>query len=513
MQDRSLALILSSACALAMHLPAQSSLAWFAADDIQSLDTKAGPHRDLERFDLLVTTPAATGTVAFAAIPSAGWSAMIGDADADGMVAEFYNEPNRRIFNFSGCLLKREDKTSKDPRRLFVSVRRISNSAPKLRVHTNKGTVVRDVEPGDFFRILAGGDAEFFVTQALIMKAAGTQTASGSPGASAMTQTASGDLYYSPPNSGHYVSNGTGQVLAKDGSLIWIPASAITYDSSGNVSDIKAGSARLVMEKGTNSPSQNPTGVELTTNAGGRDSSGAPMVTTITNWVTNISGLCVDPAGGTWTSRLTGSVKHPHLWFVYDNVTHRGTIISTRPRTGFTVLGSLATFGGVTFGTRSGSASGAWLGVKGDMRGPAPLGLELVDWGVGTKAPHGLYVADTENGGGVDLATANNFTLALQATRSRTPTILVLGGGPSRGGHLASAALAGFEGFAALWTLNAGPITGFQNITDNFGRRTLVVPLPSNPSFLKGIALIWQGAFVNASPPWGMTNPIVTEFR
>ncbi|MCB9883713.1 MAG: hypothetical protein H6834_18130 [Planctomycetes bacterium] len=492
------------------------SIAWIPGDDIVSLDNTAGPQSAIERFDLVVVTPDGGGSTAIAALPTATWSAFFGDPDNDGLVAEYYKDANRRVFNHSGCLLKREDKGSKDRRDVYISVHRLTSSVPVVQVHTNAGRNVVNVEPGDFFRIRRGGDAEFFITQKLLMKAAGPQTSTAANmGASALTQSASGDLYYSPaPPNGHEVSDGTSRVKAEEGSIVWIPASAITYDASGNVQDVTSASARLVIEMGTNSPSPNPTCVGILSNSGAMDSSGVPLATTVSNWVTNLSGLCIDPNGGTFTSRLTGTTTHPNLWLVFDNPTHRGTILSTKPRPTQTNLGSIGTLNGVLLGSTSGAASGAWLGVVGDARGPAPFGLEVVDWGVAPKAPHGLEVADASNSGGVDLTADKDFTLVLQALRPRLPSILVLGGGPARGGYLPSVDLPTLNGFASLWTLNAGPITGYQGLTDNNGRTTLVVPLPSNPSFLKGISLIWQGAFLNLAPtPWGLTNPVVTDFR
>ncbi len=489
----------------------QQTLLFPMTHDASSLETTGKTLSEIHRLDIAAVTPAKSGATMFGAVPTSAISAMIGDPDRDGVIAEFRSDNSVGRWGHAGCLLRNRDKKRANPRMLFWTVQDSGSAQnPKWQVFTAAGTKTRTVRPGDFVRIGENGTAEYFITQELIMKAAGKQPGAAARGASDVCQAKSGDLYYSPPLRGHYVSNGKKQVLAKEGALIWIPASAIRYDGSGNVMDIRAGSARLVAEMGSNVPSSNLTIISMLTNSRAHDRDGVRIVTTGNNWITNLTGLAIDPNGGTFVSNLTGTTKHPNLIFAFANTFYRGTIFSTAVSSG--QLGSIAKINGVQMGTQTGKADGRWLGAKGQASSPTLLGLEIAAWGLAPTHPWGLPLLDTNHRGAFDVTKDTSFSLDLQSMAARQPVLLMLGFGPSLGKPTAAVALPGlFAGFDAAYTLFGGPLVGSQGLTDRRGRKFLTVPIPKGGA-LKGTALIWQALFLSRGKH-GLSNPIVTDFR
>ena len=480
--------------------------------DATSLDATGKSFAAISKFDIAAVTPDAKGAWMWSAISAASFSAMVGDGDNDGIVTEFYNQSASTVYAHSGCLLKREDRKTADRRLLYWSVREIQSGNHPYLYLPIAGGKFHKMRPGDFARIGRNGLAEFFITQDLIMKAAGPQTGTVSKGASALTQDAGGNLYYSPPGSqGHVVTKLGKRVLAKDGSVIYIPASAITYDKDGNVKDVKSSSAIMIIEMGSNAPSNHPNMVTIVTNTKAVDSLGNRMVLTTNNWVTNVSGLAIDPNGGTFTSTLSGSTKHPNLLFVMDNRLYRGTVFTTKVVQ--SRMGALATINGTQMGALTGKADGSWVGAKGAGNSPTLTGLEIAAWNLNPKIPYGMSNMSTQRQGRVVLGTDKTFSLDFQTTAPRLPLVLLLGGGPAKGKQMLAVNLGALFGdFATAYVFNGGPFAGAQGISDNFGRKFLSVPVPGGNA-LRGVSLVWQGLLIQRGPRHFLSPPIVTEFR
>ena len=480
--------------------------------DAASFDSNGKSFSAISKFDIAAVTPDKAGSWMWSAIGAASFSAMVGDGDNDGIVTEFYNQAASTIYSHSCCLLKREDRKTADRRLLYWSVREVqSGSHPYLHLPL-KGGKFHKVRPGDIVRIGRDGFAEFFITQELIMKAAGPQTGTVSKGCSAITQDAAGNLYYSPaPSQGHVVTKLGKRVLAKDGSVIYIPASAISYDAAGNVKDVKASSAIMIIEMGSNAPSNHPNMVSIVTNTKAIDSQGQRMVLTTSNWVKNVSGLAIDPNGGTFTSTLSGSTKHPNLLFVMDNALYRGTVFTTKIVQ--SAMGALADINGTQMGSLSAKADGSWLGCKGAGNSPTLTGLEIASWKLAPKIPYGMTSMGTRQNGRVVLGTDKTFALDFMTTGPRLPIVLLLGGGPAQGKQLLALDLTPLFGdFSTAFVFNGGPIAGTQGISDNFGRKFLSIPVPGGNT-LRGVSLIWQGLLIQRGGKHFMSPPVVTEFR
>lgn len=479
--------------------------------DADSLDTTAASLGKIHRLDIAAVTPG-SGATMFPAIPIAGFTAMIGDGDKDGVAAEYYKDASQQSWTFSGCLVKHADKQKRDRRLVYWTVKQLGTPANKLVVF--QGAQAYTVRQGDFIRLDENGRLDFFITQDLIMKAAGQQQGGVAKGALDITQDKDGDLYYSPPHNGHYVSDGTKQTLALEGAIVWIPRAGITYDAQGNVKDVKAGSARLVAERGSNNPSPNPNSVAMVTNSVATDAQGNLVATTLTNWITAMVGLAIDPNGGTWTSRLTGTAQHPNFIFAFDNDVYRATVFSTAKRK--SQLGSIAKINGVQMGQTFGRATGAWIGAKGQNKSPTLHGLEVVDWGLAPQSPWGLVVLDTRNAGGFDQANDATFALDFQGLEPFRPIGMTLGFEAARGQPLLGVNVsAAFDGCATVYSFNLGPIVGsLPGISDARGRKLLQLPVIKDKNLL-GLGLVWQG-FVFLRTPGKkpvLSNPIVTEFR
>jgi len=493
--------------------------------DSQSIDATAGVLSTLRPFDILMVTPG-TGATASPWIPGAGLSAMIGDPDKDGVLAEFASLP-QDSFGVGDLFVKYADRKKGDPRSVYwtVRVRSVSATAPKIEVFTKSGTHTMQV--GDWVRIGENGIAELFITQALIMKAAGTQTGAWVPGADCLCQAADGSLYYSPPNGptqtnsgiagGHWVSNGTTAQWLNDGSIAYIPAKAITYDKNGNVSDVTAGSARAVVgEVTTGTNAGTPNVRSMCVNSGAVDSIGKQ--TSISFYMT---GLEIDPNGGSFPGPW-GTTMHPNLIFTFGNPatsccggpfgSWMGTVFSTA-KNSTNQLGSIAKINGVVMGTTSGKADGAWTGIKGGTgHASAPLlrGLALVEAGFQTTAPYGSTVLGTAMDGLIDTKKDPNVRLMYQGPGKLFPAILLLGIGPSTGGQPFSVDLSSlFAGFGSVYALN-GLVSLSIGVTDLNGRKAVTVPVPNDPRLI-GATLVWQALGLNPGHP--LSNPVINEIR
>ncbi|HHI79722.1 MAG TPA: hypothetical protein ENK02_07055 [Planctomycetes bacterium] len=495
---------------LGAGLGAQNTVLYTGRFDTQSLDSTAGNLSVIREFDIGAVTPSTSGATAFSFLPVAAMSAMLGDGDKDGQLAEYYKAKSYfQRWNHAGCFVKAADKASGDPKKVYWTVRDNGASTnPKLVVFVAGGTKTVTVKPGDFVRIGANGNAEFFITQALIMKAAGKQPKGFKPGASDIAQAKDGSIYYSPAEGGHWVSDGTNQAFAYDGAICYIPGSAITYDAQGNVQDVKAGSARLLINEVASTPNIRT----FVGNANAADRSGNKITSTA-----NLVGLAIDPNGGTFTSPFTPKVKHPNLLFTFDNGGYAGTIFTTAMNA-TNVPGDIARINGVLMGAHlpGGKADGSYLGVKLSLPNfqPTLMGLEVIQTKLKSKAPYGMAILDTQKDGVLVLGTDKNLELDVQAVFPRLPILLVLGAGPAKGAFAPSADLSSIlGGFGSLYEVVPGPFLLNGGQTNLKAQALIKLPVPNDPT-LKGQKLLWQAAVRSATGPstW-LTNPVVTDIR
>jgi hypothetical protein len=201
----------------------------------------------------------------------------------------------------------------------------------------------------DVVRYQAQGVREFFLHEADLV----TATGGTSLNLDALCQSAVGDLFFSfsLTETLHFGS-------AADGDLLHIPASAITYDAFGNVTAITANSAARIATEAQL--------LAMVTASGFRQSNGAAPST-----VFNLSGLEIDPNGGTWVSTVD-SMIYPNLLFTWRDTSNDGAILSTAAG------GSLAVINGVTMGSTV-ATQGTQLGWLPGVSGTAgPNGLAVI---------------------------------------------------------------------------------------------------------------------------------------
>jgi hypothetical protein len=517
-----LAASLCTAATLSATLSAQSTWSVVTASrwNAVSLDDKTGELAKIRPFGLWQFTPSKTGTAAYHVMPSAGLSALMGDPDGDGKIAVFNGMADGGTFAITGAFIKDKDRKKNDPRLLFWTVKEYTKFNTAIQVFRNGTKHV--MRQGDFVRIRANGNAEFFITQDLIMKAAGPQSGANVKGAKALCQSSTGALFYSPGHGrnaantaggvgGHWI-NSPKKAFAYDGAVCHIPASAITYDSLGNVKDVKAGSTTIPFNEIGSGPFSQPSARGLIKNSGYVNAGGITHVTSL--WM---SGLEIDPNGGTFKD-WNGTVQ-PNLIFTFENYklgsvvpfSWAGTIFSTTPNK-LKVLGTIAVINGVPMGVTTGKATGAWTGLKNTPKPPCLRGLALIQVNHKPLAPSGPIAGTTINDGVITMGTDPNIILAFQGANRVTPALLMLGAGPAKGQRsigLDVGALA--KGYADLHVLRFGPIFNILGVSDVKGRRMASIPTPTNTA-LKGVALYWQMLFVRQGA-LNMSNPVLTEIR
>jgi len=486
--------------------------------DATSLDDKAGELSKIRPFGLWEFTPAKTGTAAYHVLPSAGLSALMGDPDGDGKIAIFNGMKEGSTFAITGAFIKDADRTKGDPRDIFWTVKDYGTYNTTIQVFKNGNKHV--MRPGDFVRIRADGNAEFFITQDQIMKAAGPQTGAWIKGAIALCQDSNGALFYVPAHGRNAANTGTGgghwvnspkKVFALDGAVCGIPASAITYDKAGNVKDVKASSATMLFAEVGTGPLSQPSTRSLIKNSAFVTAGGTGDTTTL--W---ISGIDIDPNGGTFKD--WNGAKQPNLIFTCENYkwsTSRfswaGTIFSTTPNN-LKVMGTIAQINGVAMGVKTGKATGAWTGLKNTPRPPCLRGLALTRANHKPLAPSGPIAGTTINDGVITMGKDPNIVLAFQDANRVAPALLMLGAGPSVGQRSVGVDLGVLlKGWADVHVLRFGPIVNVAGVSDVKGRLTVSIPTPTTTT-LKGVPLYWQCLFVRGTS-LNMTNPVLTELR
>ena len=260
--------------------------------------------------------------------------ALLGDADADGRYADDSTlAPGGDI---DAIFVRAGDVGPFGVRDIFISKESNTGFAAGL-------------DDGDVFRYAGPlGALEFFVTEAQLRTALGT--ASTSVDLNALCQNAAGDLFFSCSLS---ISG-----IMDDGDLLYIPAAAITYDGSGNITAIAASSAVVAATEAEM--------LAAITASGFKTSTGDDASTSF-----DLSGLEIDPAGGTWTPASSG-LTISNLLFAWSGYSNDGAVISTAGG------GSIGMINGVPLASTA-ATQGDQIGLLPDSTGLGGLeGIALI---------------------------------------------------------------------------------------------------------------------------------------
>jgi hypothetical protein len=470
----------------------------------------------LEEFDFSYVTPG-PGAGARTLFPATAMQCYLGDGNADGNHLKFNGfKTYFEALQIGGLFVKSNTTGGVQWTDVYFTVR--DNVATKqFEVLTNNGTVPAVLAPGDWVRLLPNGNVEFFMTAAQLAVAAGAPPATGSsvPGAHALLQTATGDLYSVPVQGGQWVSgNAPGTpVFAQDGAICKIDAINIAYDAAGNIASFAPNSARLIIDEVAPGPLAGLTTRQMVLNSGGFDRTGnAPLA--VAGIFGKLCGIGVDPNGGTFTSTFPDALGNyttePNFVFCSDAGSYGGTIFSTASN------GSLATINGVLCGsnTLGVPADGNWLGVSLDVPNfqPSLMSLCLVDF----VANQPLIV--DQNGFGSLPAAATQPSWDIDVGGSAfTPVFLFLSTGPTAPGSFAGSVPTPFvplpftgDSWDDVFLLNGPFSLGFA-ITDAFGYGTVSTPNPNNGSFA-GFTLVVQGVGLVGSS-FQLTTPMLVQLQ
>ncbi len=509
--------VLAIACLCTTVVGQNTSLIFTGRFPFKSLDAPnervGGSINQLEEFDFSFVTPGA-GAFARSLQPATAHEAYFGDADGDGNFTKFFGfKTYFQNIQMGGLFVKHADKGNATHDKVFFTVR--TNAAPlQLEAFLNNGTAVQVLRPGDFVRFSGNGNLEFFVTQDQLDLAAGLPPAgqANTKGASAMCQDAARNLYYSPASGGHWVNGGLAPAFANDGSIVMIDAASIIYDAQGNVASMAPNSAHLLVEETQPGPSTNPLFVrQMVLNALAFDRTGVPIV--VGGIFGKISGLDLDPNGGTFTSRWPdaggGFPQVPNFVFTSDPGSYGGTIFSTINN------GSVAVINGITCGSLVAGvpANGSWLGVQLDVANSQPslMGLCLVD-----AIPFEPMVLDMPSFGAVQPAAAqplididvHGIPGAVAIVFADFPTGAFPLSVPSSFVPLPLAAGSHSQAFPIFAPLQIG-----LNVTDSFGYTTFSVGNP-NAGTLTGAVAVLQGGLLDlVTGAITLSNPVLLQFK
>lgn len=350
-------------CALA---PAQHTVLFVAGTSDERTLAVDASEIDLMRSDEIYEVTPIAG-VPYPARPflpiSLQWH-YVGDLDGDAQYVEDDFEGPANVID--AVFVKANTVGPVSPRNVYWSMASTSGlDIPGLRV-------------SDVVRYAGQGVLEYFLTQVQINDACGYAASSNTINLDAICQSAAGDIFFS--QSGLSSING---ISGEDGDLWVIPNAAISYDMNGNVSAITPGSAvRIATEDDL---------IALVAASGQRSSVGG-VITSSANPSFELSGLEIDPNGGTWVSPID-SQSYPNILFVWSDFSNDGAIISTAGG------GTIATLNGVAMGSTV-ATLGDQLGVLPDSTGMnGPNGLALVPLQPSTftllNFPTNLYSATT----------------------------------------------------------------------------------------------------------------------
>lgn len=313
-------------------------------------------------------------------------------------------------------------------------------------------------QDGDVFRYANQGQLEVFVHEADLVAAMG-QPASGDIDVDAICQSTIGDLFFSVD-----LTETVNGVSADDGAILWIPASAITYDARGDVTAIAAGSASVVASEADV--------VAMIQSSGMRTSVGGTPATAI-----DLSALELDPNGGVWSAPQQPGVVLPNLLFAWSGYSDDGAILSTAGG------GTIAMANTVSIGSQT-ATFGTQIGLLPDSTGIDGLaGLAVVPV---QSPPLTAELYPTR------LITSSTILWTRVEVSSATPgapVAFVIEGGPlGAGGVLPVITLPGFQGqlFGVGQPFVLGP-----SIADPQGFASLTLVMPS--SIVGSMAnFVWQ---------------------
>ncbi len=506
--------------ALAVPLSAQNSLIFSGRFPFQGLDTpnerSNGSINRLEEFDFSVVTPSATA-VARTLQPATAHQAYLGDSNLDGNYTKFAGfKTYFQNIQLGGLFVKSADKAFVTADKVWFTVR--SNAAPlQIEAFANNGTTTLVIRPGDFVRFAGNGNLEHFITQDQLDIAAGLPPAgfTSVKGASAMCQDGLGNLYYSPSQGGQWINGmSSGAALANDGAIVMIPASAIGYDTAGNVTSVLANSARILIEENTLGPGLAPISVrQMVLNAQCFDRTGIPIA--VAGIFGRVAGLDLDPNGGTftpnWPDAAGSYIPAPNLVFASDAGSYAGTLFSTNNN------GTAAVINGVTCAsTASGvAATGSWLGVRLDAVNfqPSLMGLIVVG-----QLPYEPATLDMPNFGAINsVATQANIEIDVHATPTSFTILLADFNIAPSGGFAPSVptiavplALRPFS-HAQTFPIFAPTDLGLQ-LTDGNGYASYILANPHAGQFL-GIPMVLQCGVLDLAGSITVTNPVQSQFK
>ena len=333
---RSLLVLLPMAAALC---PAQHTILMTSGtSDERTLGLDA-PELDLIRNDEIysVTPLPGPGYTARPFLPTSLQWYYVGDLDGDAQYVEA--STNGPGGNLDAIFVKADQPAPVSPRDVFFSLSSTSSIS------------LQGVTTADVVRYAAQGSLEVFVTASQLE----TATGGASLNLDALCQSADGDLFLSFSLTESLVFGS-----AEDGDLLRIPASAITYDADGNVGSIAAGSVELLATEDEL--------IALANASGFRTSVGGQVTTSF-----ELSGLEIDPDGGTWSPPQQPTLTLPNLLFCWSDFSNDGALISTADG------GTIATINGVAMGSTVATQSDqiGWLPDSTGANGPG--GLALID--------------------------------------------------------------------------------------------------------------------------------------
>src|SRR5262245_59117214 len=322
---------------LAAALPAQFTILMTSGtSDEHTLGIDA-PELDLIRNDAIYEVTPVPG-VAYTARPFLPISlqyAYVGDTDNDGQYVEDSIEgPGGQLDE------------------IFVKANTVGPVTPRdvyWSIASTTGINIPGLLPSDVARYAGQGVIEKFVTENMLEVATGGTTLN----LDALCQDAAGDLF---------LSFSLTETLAigsvDDGDLLMLPAAAITYDTQGNVSAIAPNSVVLVATQADL--------IAMINNSGFRTSVGGTVTTAF-----ELSGLEVDPNGGTFQAPQSATLVLPNLLFVWNDFSNDGAIISTAGG------GSIAVINGVPMGSTIATQGDqlGWLPESTGVFGPGGLAL------------------------------------------------------------------------------------------------------------------------------------------
>lgn len=505
---------------LSAYAEAQQAILFTGRFPFVSLDAAnhTGALVEMTEFDFSYCVPFPGLTIGRTLMPATAMQCYLGDGDADGNYLKFENWKPSYFTNvgIDGVFVKSNVATPSWQNVYWTP--RLDASTTPMEALTNNGTPVALAE-GDWVRFLPNGNVEFFLTQAQLAVAAGLQPNNDVPAAGALAQASNGDLYYAPHDGGHWVNGnqGSGQ-FCYDGAICKIDAANITYDANGNIANIAADSARLLINEIGAGPGGTLNVRQLVDNSGSFDRTGAPIVTAGIYGKTG--GLGIDGNGGTWTPIFpdaSGAFPlEPNLVFSSNAGSYGGTIWTTANNGDVFEINNFGTPGvGVLCGSKTAGipADGSWLGVQLDVGNfqPSLLGMTII------SVPQEVLIADMDSFGSLaDSATVPSWDIDFHGTpNSGVFGLLSLGPqAPNLTVPSLSTGLLPLTFSPTSWPdlfHQTTPLTLGLGVTDIFGYTTISTANP-NSGALTGFTIMVQGVGIDPAG-FQLSSPVLVQLQ